>query len=316
MICILHPDIYPTVHINTIKKGIETMYNFINDYPYFRENGLSHECQGVCHDKDYWYFTQDGNIWKIPLGMDLNQKFDKDDRSLKFRKVGGHLGDLDYAQSGSTGYLFIPDMGNESETFISVWEAKTLRLVAKFPIYCDNKRFTSIGWCAINSGYLYTSESTVGDSRYFVHIYKIDSSWINPFMHPCGKLLLMDEAGNPLTLKDMQGGCFDNENHLHLANGFWKNEERDKQGIHIFEVQAVPGQQVQNVKRISKSNQKSGFKYKFDTSGQEPEGMTWWDLDKDPRAPAKERGQLHVIQLDNDPGDTDDLVFKHFRRTK
>ena len=44
--------------------------------------------------------------------------------------------------------------------------------------------------------------------------------------------------------------------------------------------------------------------------------MTWWDLDKDARAPAKERGQLHVILLDNDPGGTDDLVFKHFRRNK
>ena len=42
------------------------MYEFINDYPYFRENGLSNECQGVCHDKDNWYFTQDGNLWKIP----------------------------------------------------------------------------------------------------------------------------------------------------------------------------------------------------------------------------------------------------------
>ena len=274
------------------------MYQFINDYPYFRENGLSHECQGVCHDNDYWYFTQDGNIWKIPLSRDLNQKLDKDDPSIKFRKVGGHLGDLDYAQIGSTGYLFIPDMGNKSETFISIWEAKNLRMVAKFPIYQNNQRFESIGWCAINNGY------------------KIDFSRLNPFMNPCGRLLLLDEAGNHLTLKDMQGGCFDNENHLHLANGYWKNEDRDKQGIHIFEVQAEPSQLVQNVKRINKSNQKSGFKYKFDTSGQEPEGITWWDLDNDSRAPAKERGQLHVILLDNDPGGTDDLVFKHFRRTK
>ena len=292
------------------------MYQFINDYPYFRENGLSHECQGVCHDKDNWYFTQDGNLWKIPLSRDLNQKLDKDDPSIKFRKVGGHLGDLDYAQIGSTGYLFIPDMGNKSETFISIWEAKNLRMVAKFPIYQNNQRFASIGWCAINNGYLYTSESTVGDRRYFVHIYKIDFSRLNPFMNPCGHLLLLDEADNQLTLKDMQGGCFDNENHLHLANGYWENEDRDKQGIHIFEVQAEPSQLVQNVKRISKSNQKSGFKYKFDTSGQEPEGITWWDLDNDSRAPAKERGQLHVILLDNDPGGTDDLVFKHFRRTK
>ena len=32
------------------------MYQFINDYPSFRENGLSHECQGVCHDENNAYF--------------------------------------------------------------------------------------------------------------------------------------------------------------------------------------------------------------------------------------------------------------------
>ena len=74
--------------------------------------------------------------------------------------------------------------------------------------------------------------------------------------------------------------------------------------------------ECRKLSRLCKSNQNTGFKYKFDTLGQEPEGLTWWDLDKDYRAPAKERGQLHVILLDNDPGGTDDLVFKHFRRNK
>lgn len=294
------------------------MYEFIYDYPSFRENGLSNECQGVCHDKDNWYFTQNGNLWKIPLIQDLNQKFSGTDanKGVIKRTVGGHLGDLDYAEIGGTGYLFIADMGNESETFISIWEAQTLLLVAKFPIYTGNGRFKSVGWCAINNGYLYTSESRISDSSSPVYVYKIDFGKINPFVKPCSKLLLMDERNYYLVLEHMQGGCFDNENRLHVANGFWENENRDMQGIHIFKVPAVPDKEYIFAPRSGRSNQKSGFKYKFDTSGEEPEGMTWWDLDKDSRAPAKERGQLHVILLDNDPGGTDDLVFKHFRQTK
>ena len=298
------------------------MYQFINDYPYFRENGLSHECQGVCHDKDNWYFTQDGNLWKIPLQQDLNQKFSGTvaSKGVKKVKLGGHLGDLDYYEANGVGYLFIADNDGEYNTYISIVRASDLWLVGRFPIFRNGDlRFKDIGWCAINRGYLYTSNGPVYGLTAPVYIYKIDTQNIvniNMFRKPYATLRIQDESGRDYKLDYMQGGCFDHENHLHLANGYWKNEDRDKQGIHIFEVQAEPSQLVQNVKRISKSNQKSGFKYKFDTSGQEPEGITWWDLDNDSRAPAKERGQLHVILLDNDPGGTDDLVFKHFRRTK
>jgi len=295
------------------------MYQFINDYPYFRENGLSNECQGVCHDKDNWYFTQDGNLWKIPLVQDLNQKFSEKDfhKNVQMVKIGGHLGDIDYCKIDGVGYIFVPDMDGDYNTYISVWRASDLKMMVKYPIYHREGRFKSIGWCAINRGFLYTSESLVKGFEEPVFVYKIDFSVVNCFNNSYCALWLRDENGKDYEMKDMQGGCFDDEDHLHLANGYWKNDGRDKQGIHIFHIPNDLKQgEMRKVHRICKSNQKNGFKYKFDTSGQEPEGMTWWDLDKDNRAPAKERGQLHVILLDNDPGGTDDLVFKHFRRNK
>jgi hypothetical protein len=43
---------------------------------------------------------------------------------------------------------------------------------------------------------------------------------------------------------------------------------------------------------------------------EEPEGLTWWDLDRSD-APGIE-GQLHAIVLDNDDNG-DDIYFKHYR---
>lgn len=303
------------------------MYEFINDYPYFRENGLSHECQGVCHDKDHWYFTQDGKLWKIPLKEDLNQKFKGTDRSkgIVMEKVGGHLGDIDYGMYGSRGFIFIPLQYGDNDTYILTYDAYYMKYGRAYTICHDGRRFKSIGWCAFNNGFLFTSESTVSGSSKPVYVYKVDLNNDNWARTPYCKLWLYDENGASLTLKDMQGGCFDPDGRLYLANGYWENYEdslvwkpvRHLQGIHVFEMPKEMKQgRAYKVRRICKSNQKSGFKYKFDTNGQEPEGLTWWDLDADSRAPKKERGQLHVILLDNDPGGTDDLVFKHFRRSK
>jgi hypothetical protein len=303
------------------------MYEFINDYPYFRENGLSHECQGVCHDSDNWFFTQDGNLWKIPLEQDLNQKFKGTDAAKGVIKVktAGHLGDIDYYG----GYIFVPYMHDDYETYILALRADDLSFVAMYPTYRFGLRFKSIGWCAINHGYLYTSDSTVHGILNPIVVYKIDLDALkngsNNFLSHATYIVPGVEvpyAGKQFTLqwelKDMQGGCFDDDNNLHIANGYWKNAGgREDQGIRVMRVPEPPfHDDYYTVDFHTKSNQKSGFKYKFDTSGQEPEGLTWWDLDKDPRAPSKERGQLHVILLDNDPGGTDDLVFKHFRRTK
>ncbi len=302
------------------------MYEFINDYPYFRENGLSNECQGVCHDKDNWYFTQNGNVWKIPLKQDLNQKFKGTDAAKGVIKVvfGSHLGDLDYYEINGVGYLFIADNDGDYKTYISVLRASDLARVGRYPIYRSNGRFKDVGWCAINRGCLYTSDGPVNGASAPIYIYKLDSLVNTMFQKPHAMLRLQDEKGRDYKIDYMQGGCFDKQNHLHIANGYYENYQdllvwkpvRHLQGIHVFKVPTEYREgEIHKVSRICKSNQKSGFKYKFDTHGQEPEGLTWWDLDADPRAPSKERGQLHVILLDND-GDCDDLVFKHFRRTK
>lgn len=43
---------------------------------------------------------------------------------------------------------------------------------------------------------------------------------------------------------------------------------------------------------------------------EEPEGLTFWDLN-DGRSP-NIRGELHVLMLDNDEPDNDDVYLKHY----
>jgi len=80
-------------------------------------------------------------------------------------------------------------------------------------------------------------------------------------------------------------------------------------GIHVFDLSTG--------KRIQRSTNGYGyFNYEFHPGGtiqEEPEGITIWDLD-DGRALGI-RGQLHVLLLDNDWPDDDDVYVKHYTHT-
>ena len=307
------------------------MYQFINDYPKNIETAWTHECQGVCHDSHYWYMTQDGAVWKFPKKWDFNKKIDANNLPADVHYKPGkilvpdpkkdnekaHLGDMDY----HGGYLFIADDADDKNgnpnTYISVYDASTLKYVQSQAAVFYDHRFKSIGWCAINHGFLYTSDTIVNKDNP-VYIYRIEMDRVKKgqpnFLTPWARMFLREEDGDDLTLENMQGGCFDQADHLHLANGFhwdlvW---ERKKEGISVFNAPAIPAKNsVHRPKRLAKSSQSGSFKYKFNTAGQEPEGLTWWDLDNAGVPGIK--GCLHVILLNNDVRDEDNVYFKHFK---
>lgn len=307
------------------------MYQFINDYPRDKENHFSEEIQGVCHDDKYWFFTQDGSIWKIPVQQDLNQDFkSKSDPSKDVTKVTpkGHLGDMDYYD----GHIFIADQPSkdsqsvkvcdaiEGAPYISVYKASDLSFVCRWLMSYHTRAFTGIGWCAINNGFLYTSESTICGQAYPIYIYKIEKNDKGIYsLVDWGTVIPKNDDGTDIYFKDMQGGCFDDQNRLHIANGLYgylsddDTEVRKREGISVFQLPAAPVKgKTYHVTRIAKSQQKGGFEYKFDTYGQEPEGLTWWDLDGRTDVPGIE-GKLHVLLLNND-GNKDNFWFKHYRR--
>jgi hypothetical protein len=321
------------------KKRCPTSYKYLRTYPKDRENGWSDNLQGVTNDGNNWFFTQTKTLWKFPVTHDLNKKVTKSDPSKRILKVGipsdlvkknyNHFGDLDYYK----GYLFVPVTGLkkkwvtiddekklpeeskqklialETPPIISVFRASDLQYIGSSPIEQE------AGWCAINplDGLLYTSKSEISYDKpiclYSVHI-QGNNVWVTKIKDR--QFRLYDESGKPLILKNMQGGAFSLNNCLYLTNGYYKGSTKET-GIMVFNAQTG--------RRIAHSTNGYGpFNYEYHHSGtdklefqgEEPEGITLWDLDSKATPDGQIQGQLHVIMVDND-ADTDDLYFKHYR---
>lgn len=297
------------------------MYTYIRQWPKDREMGWSEEANGVCHDANNWFFTQDGNLWKFPITHRIGDTCKSENRAKGIYKVrvGKHLGDIDHYN----GYIFVP-VDSDKKT-IRIYRASDLTLVNEQVMKRSNGTdYTSIGWLAINpnNGLLYTSDNTVSNvnsgKKSYIHIYKIgDVTKQNPLtLHSVASL--KDEYNNNLERGCMQGGCFDDSNNLYLVNGYVTGKsdyhKGGKGGISVVKATASPAANSNMALiRVSHSNQSNGFRFQFNGIGDEPEGITYWDLDRDKRAPEID-GQLHAIMIDNCGTGADDFYFKHYRR--
>lgn len=300
------------------------MYSYIRQWPKDREMGWSDEVNGVCHDANNWFFTQDGNLWKFPITHRIGDtcKSANPSKGIYKVRVNSHLGDIDHYN----GYIFVP-VTRGSGCSIYIYRASDLKLVNVQTIKRnDGKGFTSLGWLAINpnNGLLYTSDKHVGynnsGNTSMIHVYKIGNvTGSSPLtLHSTARLF--DEDTASMSRQHMQGGCFDNEDHLHIVNGYvtkpsekWCNS---KGGISVFKVSRTPvANSCENLYRLTHSNQSSGFRFQFNGTGEEPEGVTYWDLDADKRA-SEIDGQLHAIMIDNCGSGDDDFFFKHYRKSR
>lgn len=298
------------------------MYKYLKTWPSDRENGWSEELNGICHDVNNWFFTQNGNLWKFPITHKINDKVtgENKEKGILKNRYGNHLGDCDCYKE----YLFVP-VADDGDPYIAVFSAKNLAFMTRQRIMRNNSYFSSLGWCAVNpnDGLLYTSDRHIQDD-YFkestspIVIYDIDFDAIKKkstrFLRFRATLILRNEKGAALTLEHTQGGCFDNENHLHINNGYFRGYANSKGGISVFSVpKVIEANSSTCVTRIAKSEQKGTFRYQFNSLGEEPEGITYWDLNKDTRAP-EIRGVLHAIMIDNVGAGDDDFYFKHYDR--
>lgn len=324
------------------------MYKYIKQWPVDRENGWSHELNGVCHDKDNWYFTQNGKpgpfkmyekgiLWKFPITHRLANKVTSQapPNILCYRSESHsgskklHYGDIDCIN----GFIFVPVTG-DSHPYIQVFTTKDLTPVARQELKRPyGKYFDSIAWCAINPNdeRLYTSDRHIS-SNFDSHdhspflVYDIDFNKIrqgeSDFLTYRTCLIPLTGNRKILSYDHIQGGCFDNECHLHTTNGnatglFEKKYCNSNGGIFVFQIpNAIDRNVPYMVERIAQSNQSKGFRFQFNGRGDEPEGITYWNLNKDNRAP-NIKGVLHAIMINNDDGVTnpDDFYFKHYDRT-
>ncbi|HKI87980.1 MAG TPA: hypothetical protein VKA38_03065 [Draconibacterium sp.] len=292
------------------------IFNYLGNYPKERDNGWSEELNGVTHDDNNWFFTQRNRLWKFPVSHDLKIKTTSSAPESGILNTGipqelsslgyDHCGDLSYHE----GFLFIPITGGSSPV-IAAFKATDLSLVA----FKALNQFSGIGWCAVNSldECIYTSDKhlggAVGDQVSPIVCFKINMELLKNQnkleLTEVKKLVLKNSLGTPINLKHMQGGTFDFENHLYLMNGYVEDFNEKDGGISVYDVNTGF--------LLVKSKSGSGnFNYEFHpgwSKYEEPEGLTYWDLN-DGKAP-NIKGVLHAIMLDNDLFG-DDFYFKHY----
>jgi hypothetical protein len=289
-------------------------HTYLGNMPDERQDDWTNECQGVTHDDDHWFITQKGSVWRVPIAKDLRNHLQDGVDGVRRRPIPvagyDHFGDPDVHR----GTLYIPIEGRRRlfPAFpiptvprvprIAAFRASDLQFLWSAPLPKQQKA----GWCAIDSkGILFSSNGRItprvmsGKGPLFR--YRIEGQGLK-FLD---RVVLRDEHGTPVVLDSMQGGTFADDHHLYLSCGYYKNPQ-PSWGIHLFDLATQ--------RRVVRSTNGSGaFNYEFHPGGstdEEPEGLTYWDLDR--RNAPGIKGQLHAILLDND-ANGDDVYFKHYR---
>lgn len=292
----------------------ESYFDYLGDHPKNAEVAWAINAQGLGNDGEAWFITQTADIWRVPVGQDLQGvgasssgviRMDIGDLGL-----GGlgfnHLGDPDFHAVGpGEGYVVVPLEGGPCQAMAFLRSAD-LQLMSVLDV-CQQSHSA---WAAVRpDGTLFSSNmyKDVGTlSPYEVDWSTIKGGSAAAPLTPLPLITLRDGAGAPLTIHNLQGGEFSPSGELLYLVA---------DGIHVFETTTWH--------RIAKSSNGSGdFNYQFDDCCElsclwvceEPEGLTIWDLD-DLSAPGV-WGQMHVLMLDNDYdawGDQDDDIYlKHY----
>jgi len=336
----------------TLRQDLtEMFFTYLNDYPHGAETDWSGGLQGVAHDDDNWYFTsalddgERGYLMKFPLAYSLTRGVPQDATGYGREEAGvrcinkatipgnplgayWHLGDLDYME----GFLFIPVevSDNAVAQVIAVFRASDLKYVGHQSLIASNTR---AGWCAVHpvDKHLYVPRSdemspgagilkyplSLDEIRQAVRENRPCRTFLSP---PVAEIKLRDECGREISLGAYnQGGDFSDDGRLLLLNSgqaaAHTGGER-AEGITVYETSRWT--------RVTHSRNGSNlFDYEYHPDSprwEEPEGLTWWDLDTHPRRseiPGEIGGQLHVIMIDpyvTPPAHLDyKYYFKHYR---
>jgi hypothetical protein len=268
----------------------------LRSHPEDREQPWSEELQGVTHDDAHWFITQKSRLWKIPARIDLSAPMHADDAELGIltaplpaEAVPGydHLGDLD----GHAGLLFVAleDSSGAHDARVAVFDAADLRFVASAVLPGQGRKGP---WCAVRpqDGLLYSS-AFEGVNELRGYAWSLAGDQLTLGLHHT--LPLHRHDGSPFRLDGIQGGVFTAEGEFYLSSN-----DGDFRGVQVFQAGG------ERLKHLPIDTELLAF-------GEEIEGLTYWNLDNGlaPRV----RGQLHVLELDNDI-DADDLkAFHHYR---
>jgi hypothetical protein len=318
-----------------------SQHTFIGDSPSEGRPGWHDGTQGLAHDRANWYVT-DTNVdktrailWRIPVTTDLAANVTCDttigvscSRLTELAPFShyNHYGDPDFYEFNGQGYVLVPVEGRNAATPVGVLifrANETLDFLALRTLPPQ----TGAPWVAVDSdGVVYSSNF---DTEGHIRRYRFDWAAFQtngeddpPPLLPLEPMFLRDEAGAPLPLRNAQGAEFsDDGRRFYVSSGNGRGDPLPSEGLHVFRHEPAEGDECFPrtscilAHRIEQSHNSSapGFSFEFHPGFplfQEPEGLTFWDLDADGRAPGM-GGQLHVVLLDNNSG-AEQVYVKHY----
>lgn len=283
------------------------------------EGDWSDNTQGLAHDDTHWYISQKGRLWRVPVTVDLRlltqttpgvQHVLLADIPQLASEGYNHMGDLVFYECAGQGFLFVP----MEDTFfgkcgVAVFHADSLAYIDHITLYPDpNSHQSHWAWVAIDpAGNLYGSNFDAVD-----RLFRYTVDW--PALIQSNQLLisnatsvevpLFDENGNAVSIDAVQGGEFaPGGTMFYLINGFTVPPVQGR--IHAFK--------APEFRRVAQSCNGCG-PFNFETSPgapyfDEPEGVTIWDLEG---TGSPQRGKMHVIVVNNDIHDVDEVKIKHY----
>lgn len=303
-----------------------SMPQFVGDHPHSHGSDWYGRLQGIAHSHDHWFFTQLRSLHKFHVSTDLESGASQAVASTTMPAELSslhcdHFGDIDYVSHDGSGYILVPVEGDhepcKSEPRLAVFlDDGSLTYIGSAVL--SNQRHNGskahAGWIAFDpiDGLLYTSGPHIGRGspvrRYAIDLDRLTSGEVA--IQPAVDLVLLADGQSIEIPSWMQGGCFSPAGHLFIANGA-PGDDESLGGIRAFD---RDGSLL-----VRSSNVDGPFLYEYHSYGglgtvtsQEPEGITYWDLDSLGGAPSIS-GQLHAILLNKEWVGGDEMWLKHFR---
>jgi hypothetical protein len=278
-----------------------SQHTYLGNRPDEGSPGWHVEAQGLAHDADNWYITQNPplirvggqvfggpKLWRVPVTRDLASGVDCDHdgvscselRLTALLKLGyDHFGDLDFHETGGRRFLMVPVEHGDPGPGVAFFrgdDSLEFLGVAAFP----GQQQAASGWVAIDpAGDLISS----GGPAERLNRFAVDWAGIpehTPADPVLGVLtfldvpiLLRDPDGQALSLDTPQGGEFSDDGQLfYFSNGFL-GDVHPSWGVHVFRLrtgspaECAPRPSCQIARRIERShNGPGGFAYEFNST--------------------------------------------------
>ncbi|MBV1911841.1 MAG: ricin-type beta-trefoil lectin domain protein [Kangiellaceae bacterium] len=301
-------------------------------------HGWFNETQGIANGDPrsgdpYWFFSKNINsnrntyIYKVPYTQHLGHNFEYSKRRIRLSggsKVCEHIGDIDYYSYKNEGYIVAPyDNCGDGHARIAIFKTKDFNgsenvLQPWAVMDVSTVQGDGAPWVSVApNGKIYSS---AGSNKRSDMVFEYTIKWERVKNERQAKFTsrsfrLYDQQGKSLSLTYKQGADFSSDGkRLFITTGYEKN---------ISKTIWVLVRRNDRFVLEHRSNNKA-MPFKFETSynstaswRQEPQGVSYFDMSRvRPYHKEMQRGQLHVVLLNNKISKDDSVWIKHYQEFK